>query len=69
MENDAQIQEFNSIQVKKYTQTFTDEKANKLQKNLQDEGYILSSKKIYRLFFEIASLHTDFVAYLINLKN
>ena len=69
MENDAQIQEFNSIQVKKYTETFTDEKADKLQKNLQDEGYTLSSKKIYRLFFEIVSLHTDFVAYLINLKN
>ena len=69
MENDAQNQEFNSIQVKKYTETFTDEKAAKLQKNLQDEGYTLSSKKIYRLFFEIVSLHTDFVAYLINLKN
>ena len=61
VENDVQIHEYKSAHVKKYSETFTDEKAEKLLKNLQDEGYSLSSKKVYRLFFEIASLHTDFV--------
>ena len=56
VENDVQIHEYKSAHVRKYSETFTDEKAEKLQKNLQDEGYSLSSKKIYKIFHKLEKL-------------
>lgn len=66
MQNDAQIQVFKPSHVRSYTSSFSDEAAKKLEIAMTEEGLPLSQEVIYILFFEIASLHAEYVAYLLS---
>ena len=68
MKNYAQIEVFNAWHVKSYTGSFTKESAKTLETALKEDDFSLSSESNYSIFLEFSSIHSEYVAYLLNAK-